>query len=111
MEVLKGMQQKMTAKYQRICLSSKPALKTFGLKPEEKDKLDNQEYKYSKHDNKERVNLRYLTNRKKKLNLAEKLFEYCFSPAEEPDPDDEKETAGNIKIIDMLIFSPDSTLY
>ena len=57
------MQQKMTAKYQRFCLSSKPDLKTFGLKPEEKDRLDNKEYKYGKADNKERRNLSYLTNR------------------------------------------------
>ena len=64
MQVLKGMKEKMTAKYQRVQMSKNPDFKKFGMNPEQKDEIDNQEYKYGKSDNKERRNLNYLTNRK-----------------------------------------------
>jgi hypothetical protein len=40
MQVLKGMQEKLTAKYQRTHLSNKPDFKRFGMRPEEKDLID-----------------------------------------------------------------------
>ena len=45
-------------------MSKNPDFKKFGMNPEQKDEIDNQEYKYGKSDNKERRNLNYLTNRK-----------------------------------------------
>lgn len=50
-------------------MSNKPDFKKFGMRPEDKDLIDDQEYKYGKIDNKERRNLVYLTNRKSKLGF------------------------------------------
>jgi hypothetical protein len=96
-------------------LSSKADFKRFGMKKEEKDIIDEQEYKYGKSDNKERRNIGYLTNRKKRLNIFERILEFfccCFfSKVAENYDDEEPEDTGNIKIVDFLIFEPKAAMY
>ena len=42
MQVLKGMKNKMTAKYQHTQMVNNPDFKNFGMNPEQKDQIDNQ---------------------------------------------------------------------
>ena len=105
----------MTAKYQRVQMSKNPDFKKFGMNPDKKDEIDNQEYKYGKSDNKERRNLSYLTNRKPKKTLLERMYHAmccCFITPDDPDPEEEDEPeTGNAKIIDLLIFSENNWIY
>ena len=84
------MQKQMTSQYKQALCNNKVDIKMYGLKPEEKEELD--KYQQQMERSSKQRNILYLTNRKKKYGVWDRIYDTicCCCPTKDESFDEEE---------------------